>query len=272
MKWLGIYTELLKLIGGFLLLWLAYVFVVPAIPDTWMPDWMLRDVDIGISIEQEEELGGFILETLEIEQAASLDPLVDSAMAVIEHRLLQHIGPTEYEFNVIIVESDQINALTFPGGNIVVFTGLIELSETPEEVAAVLAHEMGHVQMRHVVEKLVTELGLTFVLTIVTGGDATLIHELSRTLLSNVFSRSQEKDADDFALALLERASIEPLAVATFFRKLNNVHPALDEEFEWLMTHPHNNARIKAGMEFKVGEGFAAQDFSLDWEAVKAAL
>ncbi|GAB5539737.1 MAG: hypothetical protein Salg2KO_18400 [Salibacteraceae bacterium] len=268
----GIWIDLLKLFLGFLVLWLVFTYLPRYLPESWTPDWVYSSDDIGISLEQEEAIGAFILENILNDMDEINNPEVDSAVWVIASRLLQNVGLTEYEYSISVVDDPLVNAMTLPGGNIIIFSGLIEFSETPEEVAAVLAHEIGHVEQRHVVDKLVTELGLTFVLAVLTGGDATLIHELSRTLISGVFSRSQEAEADNFGMQLLIDSQIDPRSLAAFFRKLNRENMGFDERLEWLMSHPHNNARIKASLEYEVPEDFASESFDLDWGKVQASL
>ena len=61
--------------------------------------------------------------------------------------------------------------MTMLGGRIYVLRGLISYTQSPEELAAVMAHEMGHAQERHVVHRLIKELGVTAVVTVLTGGD-----------------------------------------------------------------------------------------------------
>jgi len=268
----SIWVDLLKLLVSFALLWLGYTYVTPMIPTGWLPaGWWDHD-SVTLSIEQEEELGEFLIETFEIQQSEDVSPEVDSALWVIENRLLANLGPTDFEYEFMIIDDPMVNAMTLPGGKIIVYTGLLAMSDTPEEVAAVLAHEIGHAEQRHVVDKIVTELGITFVMAVLTGGDAGLVREITQTVVSNVFSRSQEQEADLFGLELLERSNIDPHALAAFFRKLNREHLSYDAEMEWLMSHPHNNSRIKASLEYKVQEGFKSESFALNWDALKSSL
>lgn len=264
----SIWTDLAKLIAAFLLLWASFVYM----PKAWLTNWFSDRKIASISIEQEEKLGEFLTKLYLSDQSLVNSAPIDSAMWVIQSRLLKHLDATSYQYKFHIVDNDMVNAMTFPGGNIMVFKGLIEFSETPEEVAAVLAHEIGHVQKRHVVDRLVTELGITFVLAVLTGGDATLMNEVVHTMLSGVFSRTQEEEADMFGLRLLENASIDPRSMAAFFRKLNREELAYNENLEWLMSHPHNNARIKASLEYPLPKSFSSQPLQVNWSKVKAAL
>lgn len=241
---------------------------------TYFPIFSPEDADLGISIEQEEKLGNLIVENILDDKTTKIasNPTLDSAMHVINKRLISNIGPTDYEYKIKVIDNPQINAFTLPGGNIFVYSGLIEFSEHPEEVAAVLAHEIGHAEKRHVVKKLVKELGIAIVFSVLTGGDAVILKEVTRTAASTVFDRGQEKEADDYSFALMERAKMDPKALATFFRRINDKFGGYNETMEMLMTHPNNNSRIKSALEYKLPKGFKSEKINLDWEAVKATV
>lgn len=237
--------------------------------------WFYSDEKISlISYEQEIALGELIDEY--IISSEYKEPLtnktIDSMMWAVGKRLKEQIPTSEYDYNIIVLDNAQINAFTIPGGNIYVFSGLISFCESPEQLAAVLAHEMGHVEKRHTVDRLAREFGLSVLFSIMTGGDTVLLSDLYQTLISSGFSRSQEKEADQFALNLLEDASISPKSIASFFRKLNRENLAYDENIELVMTHPHNNTRIKASLNHEVDETFQEIPFNLNWEEIKAAL
>ena len=232
------------------------------------------EVDLGISIEQEEKLGKVIVENILEDKTTKIasNPKLDSAMFVITKRLTSNMGATDYEYKIKVIDNPQINAFTLPGGNIFVYSGLIEFSDHPEEVAAVLAHEIGHAEKRHVVKKLVKELGIAIVFSVISGGNAPILNELSRTALSTVFDRSQEKEADDYSFSLMERSNIDPKSLATFFRRINDKIARPNEQLEILMTHPNNNSRIKSSLEDKLPENFKSKSFDLDWKAVKVSM
>lgn len=237
---------------------------------TYIP-WFPEDVSVDFPIEKEKQLGDMVLEQMLGDDPSCQpikNPSLDSAIWVISNRLLDSIGLTEYDYNIIVVRKSSVNAFALPGGHIVVHAGLIEFSENPEEVAAVLAHEMAHVEKRHVIDRLVKELGITVIFGVLTGGDAVILSEISKTVTSSYFSRRQEEEADDFALDLLHRCDISPRALGTLFRRMNRSHA----ELELLMSHPATNSRIKTSFEYELEEGFENRPFDLDWQAVKETL
>ena len=237
--------------------------------------WFYSDEKISlISYEQEIALGELIDEYIIASQYKNplTNKTIDSMMWAVSKRLLEQIPTSEYDYNITILDNPQINAFTIPGGNIYVFSGLISFCDSPEQLAAVLAHEMGHVEKRHTVDRLAREFGLSVLFSIMAGGDTVLLSDLYQTLISSGFSRSQEKEADQFALNLLEDASISPKSIASFFRKLKRENLAYDEKIELVMTHPHNNSRIKASLNHEVDDTFDEIPFELNWEEIKADL
>jgi beta-barrel assembly-enhancing protease len=261
----SLWLDLLKLIAIGMAIWAVFTFI-PIFPDA---------PKLEFSIDYEEKLGKIIVEDILTKEQGFEEvenPSLDSAMNIITSRLTDNIGSTDYQYKFRVVKNPEVNAFTLPGGNIFIFTGLIEFSEHPEEVAAVLAHEIGHVEKRHVVSKLVKELGLAIIIGILTNGDPVVITEIGRTVLSTVFDREQEREADQFGLDLLAKSNISPQSMATFFRRLEREKGTYSESLEILMTHPHVNSRIKASMEYKTPEDFKSQGFGIDWKAVKEDL
>jgi predicted Zn-dependent protease len=228
-----------------------------------------------VSIEDEEKLGKLIVDygilkdpTITIIQ----DKKIDSTMRIISHLLVSNIGKTDFEYTFRIIKSDQINAFTLPGGNIFIYSGLMEFCDSPEQLCAVLAHEIGHAEKRHVINKLAKELGISLLFSVLGGKDNIMISEIGRTATSTVFDRAQEKEADDFSFQLMEHAGINPKALAVFFRKLSDEYGTGNEHLEILRTHPNNNSRIKASLEYKVNPGFVEKKIDLDWSGIKTSL
>ena len=254
-----ILRDLLILVGAFGFIWLAFSLLsYPEEPQL-------------LSIQKEEKLGDayvdLILKNPGFEEYEN--PRVDSAVRVIGDRLLDGLQTTEYHYRFVVFNNDMINAFTVPGGNILISTGLIGFCDTPEELAAVMAHEMGHVEERHVISRLIKELGIK----IVTSGDTYVLGEVTSLITSTSFDRKQEEEADRFAAHLLEQSSIEPRTLATLFRKLEEESGnELLEHFELISTHPNFSSRIRDALLYSPGAHFEAEPFDLDWEGIKAGL
>jgi len=256
--------DFLKLIAIFGAIWAAFVFI----------PWFPKTDDLKYPLEQEIALGELIMENL-IEKDPQFqklnNPAVDSAVTIIANRLLENLNLSDYDYNIIVVNNEMVNAFALPGGNIVILSGLISFSESPEEVAAVLAHEIGHVEKRHVMKRLIKEFGLQLLFGVLTGGDGIILSEVSKTATSTFFDRKQEEEADDFSLELLHRSQLEPKALGTIFRRMKHEHNQ-HTEFDYFTTHPHMNSRIKKAFEYPVEDNFEPKAFSLNWESVKNSI
>lgn len=236
----------------------------------------LKKRDVGFaydfSIDQEEDLGNLFKDLIWEEYRVMENNAADSALQVITKRLIAELDSTKYTYQFTIIKSNDINAFTIPGGNIFIFSGLIEMTESPEELAAVLAHEIGHAEKRHVVSKLMKQLSMTAIVTILSGGDPSILIQVLKDVVGNTFDREQEKEADRFALELLEKASISPKSLARFFDRLNENNLDYDKNLEILMTHPHNDNRINEVRKYKTKNTFEVKPFALNWDRVKESV
>ncbi len=230
------------------------IFIFPVFPEK---------VEL-LGIEKEQNLGETFMEILmktpDFKVVESSE--IEAAVEAIGHRLEGALEDSEYSYNYIVVEDEMINAFTLPGAHILITTGLISFAGSAEELAAVIAHEMAHVEMRHVVTRLVKELGIS----VLTSGDQFVVGEVTRIMASTGFDRSQERDADEFACTLLENAQIEPRTLATFFRKLKEDQDnELLEKFEIVSTHPNFTSRIRYVLEYVPEEDFIEVPLEVDW-------
>jgi predicted Zn-dependent protease len=115
--------DLLILVGAGILLFLAGYYVVKKV------DFSSPNFGYEFSVGQEEELGELIKDGIWSQFPAVHSYKADSAMKVITTRLIASIDSTKYRYRFHIIDNDQVNAFTIPGGNIYVFAGLIEKSD-----------------------------------------------------------------------------------------------------------------------------------------------
>lgn len=149
---------------------------------------------------------------------------------------------------VIVLDHPMVNAFALPGGRIVFFRGMIDEAESPEELAAVLAHEMGHVAARDPTRHALRSAGSIGVLGLIfgdfAGGSMTLV--LANQLIDAQYSQGAEAAADDYAAALLLRKGIAPSSLADMFEKLRALGgdgAGLGAHFQ---SHPQLGDRIEA--------------------------
>jgi Zn-dependent protease with chaperone function len=167
-----------------------------------------------------------------------------------------------------VVDVPMVNAVTLPGGHVVLFSGLLRQASSADEVAGVLAHELGHVENRDVLESLVRQLGLSVVL----GGLDGNVGGYTNALLSASYSRGAETRADGFAIEALTRAHVSPTPTAGFFKRLaqNEVKvEGADALLGYMASHPMSSERER---RFAASAGKGAYPPALDtaqWEALK---
>jgi beta-barrel assembly-enhancing protease len=154
---------------------------------------------------------------------------------------------TDLAFTFQVIDNDSvINAFSIPGGHVFVYTGLLKAAQNGAEVAGVLAHEIGHVTMRHGVNRLVQQNGVQFVNQIVFGSNSTassMIAGLLENMLFLKFSRTDEYQADSCGVAYTSRAGYNPFGMSGFFKTLYTKYG--DSPMETFSDHPNTSERIK---------------------------
>ncbi len=114
-----------------------------------------------------------------------------------------------------------VNAFALPGGRMVFSAGLIENAGSADEVAGVMAHELGHVAHRHPEAAIVRVYGMQVFMSVFTAGQgADTISNIAGLLAVLRYSRAAEVEADAYAVEVLDNAKVNPKGLQTFFRRL----------------------------------------------------
>jgi len=152
--------------------------------------------------------------------------------------LARRLSPAGRPMRVEVIDLPVVNAVALPGGRILLFRGLIDEAASPDEVAGVLAHEIGHVEHRHVMVALVRRFGLG--LLVGSGGSTA---EYGQVLLESRYGRAAEGEADGYAIDHLVKAGISPAATARLFERLGRDEPTMPRPFLYLASHPPSAER-----------------------------
>ncbi len=230
----------------------------------------------------DRELGDLAAADLAATGEAVTDPRVVSFVEAIVLRLEESGAPSDHEYRVSVVENDDVNAFALPGGQIVVWTGLLEEAESAEQIAGVLAHEIAHVERRHglrnVAHRAGIALGLRLLVAIFLGGDldgfTSLAADVAVIAASNDYGQDQESEADADAVVRMHAAGLDPGALAGFFRVMSREGVGELPAFaSWLSTHPDHETRITAieSLARELGP-VPSRPLAVDLEAAKAAL
>jgi Zn-dependent protease with chaperone function len=193
------------------------------------------------------------------------DPRQASVAALLE-RLAGHWQENPYSLRVAIWEEDQPNALAFPGGLVVVTTGLLDRAGSENELAFVLGHELGHFHNRDHLRGLGRGIAFALIAGAIGGsgaGDAAKLAALSQRLAARGFDRDQERDADRFGLEIVAAEYGHVAGALAFFEQLEGRD---EEDVAWLAaylsTHPVQDERIETLRDFAEERGFS-QDGAL---------
>jgi predicted Zn-dependent protease len=196
-------------------------------------------------------------------------PAGQQALATLVGRLSAH-ADLPGSLDVKVIDSGIQNAFALPGGKIVFMRGLIERARGPDEVAGVLAHEIGHVVHRDAMRGIIHAGGISFLIGTMlgdfTGAGALVI--ASRYLLTSRHSRSVETQADDFAIDIMIKAGGDVRALAAFLRRVAEA-PG-ERQLELLQSHPVTADRV-AEILRRAGPAPAQPLLSVDeWAALRS--
>ena len=156
--------------------------------------------------------------------------------------LVKRIEPAGTQLRVRVANINMVNAVALPGGTIIIFRGLLQEAKSPDELAGVIGHEIGHVRNRDVMQSLLRQAGLSLLLGGI-GGDA---GGYANTLVSATYSREAEAEADAFSIDLMKRANVSPKDTAGFFARLSEGEKALGKAaaaLGYLSSHPLSQSR-----------------------------
>lgn len=159
---------------------------------------------------------------------------------------LQQSAATPFPITIRVSGTDAINAVTAPGGQIIVFRGLLEFADGPDELVGVLAHEVAHAAARHPMQGLIRNAGLSLVVKALIGGRAggDLLSNVGKNLVLLANIREAELQADQEGLELLNRAGIRSIGMARFLNHMKSKQGDVPQALSYFSTHPMHADRI----------------------------
>jgi predicted Zn-dependent protease len=169
------------------------------------------------------------------------------AARLIPHAARFNPRAQQWQWEVILIGAQQVNAFCMPGGKIAVFSGLLlGLQLTDDEAAMVMGHEIAHALREHARERIakteLTRLGTSVLSEFVGGGKYSGLFSAGGQLMTLKFSRDDETEADTVGLELAARAGYDPRAGITLWRKMMAANKGAPPQ--WLSTHPSGKNRI----------------------------
>lgn len=254
----------------------AVVFVLFLIGSYFTLIAIAKAAIVAVPVSVDAKIGKLTLDAMELEGHRVTDKVIVDAVSQIVARLEPHSELKGLTFEVLVLDSPEINAFCLAGGKIVVFTGLLRKAKTAEQVAGVLSHEMAHAIKRHHLKSLTESLGIVVAIELLVGDVGGLVAigvELERSAALKSHSREQETEADLVGLQMLHAAAIDPLEMTSFQEMLRDDFGDIPDAIKWLVGHPQLAERIATvrGALAKLG----AQEYrplAIDWNDVQQHL
>jgi predicted Zn-dependent protease len=203
-----------------------------------------------ISSAQEVQMGDSLAVEVESKYPLLRNETVGAYVNEVGQRIVSICGRRDiaYHFKVVS-DRKQVNAFALPGGHVYVYEGLLLEASNEAELAAVLAHEVGHVVARHSTEQLSKQYGYGLLVSLILGKQPGRWSEIAANLFGTAgllkFSRDDEYEADNLAVVYTNAAGYTPTAVAVFLGKLESLQGREPGKLETLlMTHPPTSERV----------------------------
>lgn len=226
---------------------------------TTVPETGRRQLMI-ISPQEETQMGLAAFQDVKTKEQISNNPKYNAQVQRVGQRIAASVGRelpnAQWEF--VVFESDQINAFALPGGKVSVYTGLLKIVQSDDELAIVMGHEIAHVTSRHGAERTSQQL-------IAAGGTALAAayletrHEMDPTKRNLIvaglgagatygvlmpYSRLQESEADSIGLRFAAGAGYDPRAAVTFWKRMSAATGKQGKPPVFLSDHPSDESRI----------------------------
>lgn len=208
------------------------------------PDW-LKIFNVREAKETtEEKLGNLYWKLLQGINEEVTDPERIQLLDSLVTRLCEANDIDRESIKLHLLDKDDINAFALPDRHLVVFTGLIEECENPEELCGVLGHELAHIEKGHIMRKLSREIGFSILIGMTTGnGNPEMIQQAIRVLTSSAYDRKLEREADITGIEYMIKADIDPRSFPAFLFRLSTLEKDLPDQLFWISSHPASEER-----------------------------
>lgn len=210
----------------------------------------------AFSVGDEKEIGEQLLAVVRKEFKLLDDPDITQYINELGQEILKVSGPQYFDYHFFVIKNKQFNAFAAPSGLIFFHTGLIETMDNENELASVMAHEIGHVQSRHIAERIEKSSKLSIgTMALILAGLAVGNGAVSEALITGSvaanasmnlsFSRKDEEEADRLAFKWLKESNRDPEFMTGMLKKMYRVDRLHREMVPpYLLTHPEPDKRL----------------------------
>jgi predicted Zn-dependent protease len=231
-----------------LLIWSFISYGVPFIAE---------QVAHAIPLSTEKAMGEQVLQAMDVEEYVFQPSLLSVSRQEKIKSQLQYLCQQQTNcppYKLLFRKSARIgaNAFALPGGTLIITDDLVHLARDDNEITAVLAHELGHINRRHAMRQVLQSTLSGLVMVAVLGDFDSIASGLPATLLQLRYTRQMELEADAYALQALQNACISPMAFVNILERLSGAHKKDESEKSTtgverlLASHPDTEIRLKA--------------------------
>lgn len=209
----------------------------------------------ALSVEDERKMGEEFLRQIGGQFELVTDPFANQYINDLGHYLMTPLEVKNFPFHFYIIKDNSLNAFAAPAGHIFIFSGLIEVLETVDELAAVICHEIGHVSARHLAHRIEQskKIGLATLAGalagVLLGGEAAgalITGSMAAGMQAQLhYSREDERQADQLSFKYMIPATFDPEAMVRALQKIEKGSwLGTDKIPAYLLTHPSGPERM----------------------------
>jgi len=206
-----------------------------------------RQEMIFISPQQESSMGRNIARQVEEKYKVLKDPVLQERLYRVAEKLIPVQGRRDIVYHFEVLDDDDINAFTLPGGYIYVFRGLMEFVKNDDELAYIIGHEMGHNVAKHAVKKMQGAMGAQLLLLLSTQADSPGFTRGMELALASIFSEYSQEDeflADELGIKYAREAGYDPSRAIDFMERLQEYSRKKLRPITYFKTHPYLSSRM----------------------------
>jgi predicted Zn-dependent protease len=216
------------------------------------------------STDKEIQMGESIAKEIEKKYKFVDDPLIVKRVEDIGKRIVAVCDRKDISYHFYVLNEEDANAASLPGGFVYINNGLIDKISNDDELACVIAHEIGHIVARHSVKKLQALMGYTLLRILLAqapaSGEIGTSADIAFSQILLGYSREDELLADQLAARYARLAGFNPNAMVTFLEKLRQSEKYKLKPLAYAKTHPYIPDRIRV-VKQELGQDISFEDY-----------
>lgn len=212
--------------------------------------------------DKETQIGDSLARQFEEQFKVVPDLDVNERVERILNRIAAVCDRKDLVYSIRVVEEEEVNAISLPGGYVYIFKGLFDQAKTDDQLAGVIAHEVGHITAKHSMKRLQAAYGYTLLQVLAVASRDTQVVQGTMAIMNTLFfaySQQDEFQADKLAVRYLKRAGFDPQGMVEVLKILQKEQQKRSAgQFSYFRTHPHiseriamSNQEIKGQIEFR---------------------